>query len=206
MGGVLVSENGLGQQVLEERLAHLAAVDGAEIGLLGAGAALNAVCVQGGHVVLHGLLAVGGEGVALFAGLFTQDGGALELGQGLVQEVVGVGGALLLVVGLLGGGLVGVVAHVDPIGFVLLGLVDVVVGDGVVVVGHFYGGELLVSHGGGGAVFGPVEEGVPDQKRSHGHGNDDADGPIQLCLAAVVLVGFVHDVCFFLLTFDRITV
>src|SRR5699024_1779816 len=117
--------------------------------------------------------------------------------QGLLEEVVGIGSAVLRVVGLLCGGQGGVVPPVHAHLLVGLGLGDVVVGHGVVVVGHFRGGVFLVAHGGGYGVLIAIEEIVPDQKGGHQHDHHDADGPIDLRLVAHGLflgVGLIHDV------------
>ena len=96
-----------------------------------------------------------------------QDGDALQLIQGLLQEVVGVGGAVLFIIGLLRRGERGVIPHVHAKLGVLLCLGNVVVGNGVIVVGHLGGGVLMVTHGGSNGVLIAIEEIVPDQECGH---------------------------------------
>ena len=202
--GIFIGQDGLGQKFFEQGFGHVPAVDHTEIGFLRAGIALHTVGVQRVHVVLNGLFALCRERVSRSFCLTAQDGHLLELVQSLLQEVVGVGGPFLLVVGLLRGGQGGVIAHIHPHLLIGLRLLGEPVGDGVIVVGDLRGGVCLVAHSGSGrvGVLLPEEEGVPDQKRGDQNGNDDANGPVELGLFAHGLflsLGLVHNVCVILL-------
>ena len=183
--GILVSQDAVSQDLLEEVHGHHFAVQELQIGLLRV-AALDAVHGQVVHVLVDGCLACLGQGVAGGLGLAGQDAHALELLQGRVHEVVGVSSAVLLIKHLLAGGQGGVIAHVDAVCLVLLGLIDEVVGHSLIVVGDLCHGVLLLAYGGGGGGFvylvSGKNAGVPDQQGCNQNGADDADGPIEFCL------------------------
>ena len=201
--GVLVGQDGVGEHVLQLGLGHVPAIVCLDVGRLRAQPTLDAVQVEVVHVVLDGLLACLREGVAVGLGLLAQDGHLLQLVQGLLEEVIGIGDALLLVVHLLGGGQGSVIAHVHAELLILLGLGDVAVGHGVVVIGDLGDGILLVAHGGGDGPFIAEKERMPDQQRGHQHGDDDADGPVALgLLAHGLFLLLVHSGWFLLLVFS----
>ena len=186
IGGILVSQDGLGEDVREEGLIDELTIDHVEISGF-CGVLLQAVGVQGIQVVLYDLLPLFGEGVACGLRLAAQDGNPLELGEGSFKEVVSIGGASFLVIHLLGGGEVCVIAHVDAVGRVALGLLQHVVFNVFVIVGQLRGVEALVAYGGYGTVA-HQNAGVPDNQNGGDDGGNDADGPIELRFGSTGLV------------------
>ena len=111
----------------------------------------------------------------------------LELGEGSFKEVVSIGGASFLVIHLLGGGEACVIAHVDAVGRVALGLLQHVVFNVFVIVGQLRGVEALIAYGGYGTVA-HQNAGVPDNQNGGDDGGNDADGPIELRFGSTGLV------------------